>query len=90
MGFSNQEYWSGFPCPPPRDLLDPGFEPRSPALQVDSLPFEPPGNLLQMTKKQRPNKVKNPYVGTRILSLPLVASGLKEKLIKQLHLSVPL
>ena len=24
VGFSSQEYWSGLPCPPPRDLLDPG------------------------------------------------------------------
>ena len=27
----------------PGDLLDPGIEPRSPALQADSLPSEPPG-----------------------------------------------
>ena len=26
MGFPRQEYWSGLPCPPPRDLLDPGIE----------------------------------------------------------------
>ena len=38
MGFSRQEYWSGLPCPPPEDLPNPGIEPRSPALQVDSLP----------------------------------------------------
>jgi len=37
MGFSRQEYWSGLPCPPPGDLPDPGIEPTSPALQVDSL-----------------------------------------------------
>ena len=43
MGFSRQEYWSGLPCPPPGDLPDPGIEPRSPALQADSLPSEPPG-----------------------------------------------
>ena len=24
--FSRQEYWSGFPCPPPGDLPDPGIE----------------------------------------------------------------
>ena len=29
MGFFRQEYWSGLPCPPPRDLADPGFEPTS-------------------------------------------------------------
>ena len=42
-GFSRQEYWSGLPCPPPGNLPDPGIEPGSPALQVDSLPSEPPG-----------------------------------------------
>ena len=31
------------PFPSPRDLPNPGIEPRSPALQVDSLPVEPPG-----------------------------------------------
>ena len=29
MGFSRQEYWSGLPYPPQRDLLDPGIEPPS-------------------------------------------------------------
>ena len=42
-GFSRQEYWSRLPCPPPEDLPNPGTEPRSPALQVDSLPSELPG-----------------------------------------------
>ena len=42
-GFSRQEYWSGLPCPPPGDLPNPGIEPRSPTLQADSLPAEPPG-----------------------------------------------
>ena len=37
MRFSRQEYWSGLPCPPPRDLPDAGMEPASPALQADSL-----------------------------------------------------
>ena len=37
-GFSRQEYWSGLPCPSPGDILSPGIEPRSPSLQVDSLP----------------------------------------------------
>ena len=34
---SRQEYWSELQCPPPQDLLDPGTEPKSPALQADSL-----------------------------------------------------
>ena len=29
MGFSRQEYWSGLPCPPPRDLLCLEMEPMS-------------------------------------------------------------
>ena len=41
--FSRQEYWSGLPCSPPGDLPDPGIEPRSPTLQGNSLPSEPPG-----------------------------------------------
>ena len=32
--------------PPPGDLPNPGIEPRSPTLQVDSLPSEPPGFFL--------------------------------------------
>ena len=41
MGFSRQEYWSELPFPFPGDLPDPGIEPRSPALQADSLPSGP-------------------------------------------------
>ena len=43
MGFSRQEYWSGLPFPSPGDVPDPGIEPRSPALQADTLTSEPPG-----------------------------------------------
>ena len=51
-GFSRQEYWSGLTYTPPGDLPNPGIEPRSPPLQADSLPSEPPG------------KPKNTGVGT--------------------------
>ena len=43
MGFSRQEYWYGLPFPSPVDLPHPGIEPGSPALQADSLPYEPQG-----------------------------------------------
>ena len=43
MEFSRQDYWSGLPFPTPGYLPNPGIEPRSPALQADSLPFKPPG-----------------------------------------------
>ena len=43
MEFSKPEYWNGLPCPSPGNLPNPGIKPRSPALQADSLPSEPPG-----------------------------------------------
>ena len=43
MDFSRQEYWNRLPFPSPEDHLDPGIEPRSPTLQADCLPVEPPG-----------------------------------------------
>ena len=48
-GFSRQEYWSGLPFPSPGDL-ELGIELGSPALQVDSLPSELPGNSLDECK----------------------------------------
>ena len=43
MEFSRQEYWSGFLCPTPGDLLTPGIEPRSALLQANFLLSEPSG-----------------------------------------------
>ena len=42
MGFLRQEYWRELPFLSPEDLHDPGIKPGSPALQIDSLPTEPP------------------------------------------------
>ena len=47
MGFSSQEYWSGLPCPPPKDLPDPGIKPEcpvAPTLQLDFLPLSHRGS----------------------------------------------
>ena len=46
MGLSRYEYWSGLPFPSPGDIPNPGIEPRSPALQADSLLSELQGKLL--------------------------------------------
>ena len=46
MGFLRQEYWSGLPCFPPGDLLDPGIELASLVYlhwEVSSLPLAPLG-----------------------------------------------
>ena len=50
MEFSRQEYWSGLPFPSPGDLPNPGIEPRSPALETDALPYEPPGKPYQVLR----------------------------------------
>ena len=46
MGFSRQKYWSGLTFPSPGDLPNPGIEPPSPAMEVDSLPTELQGKKL--------------------------------------------
>ena len=45
MKLSRPEHCSGLPFPSSGDLPNPEIEPRSPALQADSLPSEPLGKL---------------------------------------------
>ena len=61
MGFSRQEYWSGWPRPPPGDPPDPGIEPTSPTLWADFLPSEPPG---------KPNYQGSPGGGLLVFKQP--------------------
>ena len=47
MGFSSQEYQSGWSCPPPGDLPNPGIQPTSLSISCtgrQALPLAPPGN----------------------------------------------
>ena len=53
MEFSRPEYWNWYPFPSPGDLPNPGIEPRSPALQVDSLPGDPRGKPLKVGRTQQ-------------------------------------
>ena len=65
MGFSRREYWSGMPCLSPGDCPNPGIEPRSPALQADSLPSEPVGKARICLQSRRHRKHQfNPWVRT--------------------------
>ena len=61
MGFFRQEYWSGLLFTSQKDLPDPGIEPRSPALQADSLLFEPSGksreSLTTSNHNRNPSRV---------------------------------
>ena len=50
MEFSRQEYWSGLPFLSPEDLLDPRIEPRSPALQADSLLISHQGRKIGLVR----------------------------------------
>ena len=62
MEFSRQEYWSRLPFPSPGDLPHPGIEPRSPTLQADALPSEPPG---------KPRHIFNDLLKDKLQSVPL-------------------
>ena len=55
MEFSRQEYRSGLPFPSPGDLPDPGIEPKSPTLQADALPSEPPGKPQNLVGEREMN-----------------------------------
>ena len=53
MRFSRQEYWSELPCPPARDLSNPGIKPESllsPALAGGFFTV-PPGNVILLQKQ---------------------------------------
>ena len=65
MGFSSQEYWSRLPFPSPGDLPNPGIEPRSPALEADTLTFtfEVIHNVKKKTVKKKKKKKKKFWLG---------------------------
>ena len=51
MGFSREEYWSGFPCPASGDHPDPGIKPASlmsPALAGRLSPGKPGAKAIDM------------------------------------------
>ena len=80
---SRQAHWSEFPCLSSGDLPDLGIEPGSPALQVDSLPSEPPGKL-EVHVKSSPS----PRCGPEVHCAPLSMQVLKGK-PRRLNLSLP-
>ena len=60
MGFSRQEYWSGLPFPPPRDLPESGIKPSSPvspALASRFFTTVPPGHPFIDKWKRRMKKL---------------------------------
>ena len=90
LGFSREEYWSGWPFPSPGDLPDPGSEPNSPALADRSSTTATPGSpgfhrSEQFTSKQVLCKVLSNGMGSSpfsqvhysSVSLPCPASVLR-------------
>ena len=71
MGFSGQEYWSGWPFPSPGDLPDPGIESGTPAFQAEALTSEPPGkSYRKVTSTRKPSQTHSPSFSHSVLSLP--------------------
>ena len=62
MEFSRQQNRSGLPCPPARDLPNPGIELRSCSLPVDSLTSEPPGKPLEDDKRKTKTRQNKKYL----------------------------
>ena len=69
--FPRTEYWSGYPFPSPADLPNPGTEPRSPALQADSLSAEPQESprILEWVAYPFPSGSSRPRNWTRVSAL---------------------
>ena len=71
MGFSRQEYWSGFPFPALGDLPHRGIEPASvasPALQADSLPLCHQGTLYPVIYLITPSFLRSKKTAFKFLS----------------------
>ena len=80
MGFSRQEYWSGCPFSSPGDLPNPGIEPRSPALQVDSFQLIHKGSSRMLEWVAYPFSRDLPHPRIEPVSSALHANSLPTKL----------
>jgi len=74
MRFSTQEYWRRLPCPPPKEMPDPGIKLESsvsPARQTYSLPTEPLGKPCHtdsnaiVSKLILSSSISHPYLGPK-------------------------
>ena len=84
MAFPRQEYWSGLPFPSPGHLPDPGIEPRSPTLRVNSLPTEhivDPCYLLILNKRWRIDAFEL-WCWRRFLRVPWTARKSSQSILK--------
>ena len=79
------------PYPPPWDLPNPGIEPRSPTLQVDSLLTKPPGKPKNMEWDPTPSPGDLPDPGIKLESPALEVDSspveLQESLVVKVQFS---
>ena len=66
MEFFGLEHWSGLPFPSPGDLPHPEIEPRSPALQAESLPTELGGKPWMLRFSTNKKQVEDMEGGRRL------------------------
>ena len=85
MDFSKQEYWCELPFHSPGDLPNPGIKPRSPGLQADSLPSEPPGKAQEYWNKPIPSPRDLPAPGVESWSPAMQAGSLPAELPGKPH-----
>ena len=93
LKFSGSEYWSGKPFPSPGGLPNPGIEPRSPALEVNSLPAEPQGKpkntgVGSLSLLQRILLTQEPNGGLLVLQTDSLPTELPGKPMKGISESV--
>ena len=86
MGFSRQEYWSGLPFPSPGHLPDPGIEPRSPALQADTLSSMPPGKPLATTAKTFLKQQRLLFLTVNLRALSISTHTLLSRRLENIYL----
>ena len=87
MGFSRQEYWSGWPCPPLEDLSYPGVKPKSlksPALAGRFFTTVPPGKPPTITDTFRNWGKGLPWWSSGYDSVPPVQGVWVQSLVKEL------
>ena len=87
MEFSGPEYWSRQLFPSLGHFPNPGVEPRSTTLQVDSLPAEPPGKPSKSfwtPKKITDNANRQHAESEKIFASDMTNEGLISKMYKQL------
>ena len=85
--FSKQEYWSGFPCPSPADLPDPGVKPASPVAPALAYRLSHLGSplLLQLNMRKKEEGSNRHRQPRRPWIMPVITKGTERNLKSCFH-----